>query len=242
MKPVLILQHQTPENLAYLATWLNNHNIPFVTFNAETQGNFPQSIEPYSALAVMGGAMSANDPLLSNRQAEILILQAMYRDIPVIGHCLGGQLMARALGGTVIASPQPEIGWQSINWQDHERTKPWFGDNPTSHVIHWHYETFSIPKGATLLASSKNCPNQAFSVGKHLAMQFHIEIDQNKVQAWVNDHDPQWKQAQKQYDSVQNREQILADTPKYIEQHQKTADKIYTTWLKTTEWADKIII
>ena len=86
MKPVLILQHQTPERPAYLATWLSKNDIKYITFNAGNGQEFPSSINEYSALAVMGGGMSANDPLLSNRQAEILILQAMYRDIPVIGH------------------------------------------------------------------------------------------------------------------------------------------------------------
>ena len=110
MKPVLILQHQTPERAAYLKTWLEQHNIPYETRNANAGEEFPPSIEPYAALAVMGGGMSANDPLLSNRQAEILILQAVRLNRPVIGHCLGGQLMTRALGGTISASPQPEIG------------------------------------------------------------------------------------------------------------------------------------
>ena len=91
MKPVLILQHQIPENAAYLTTWLDQHLVSYEIRNAGAGELFPDSIEPYSALAVMGGGMSANDPLLSSRQAEILILQAIHRDIPVIGHCLGGQ-------------------------------------------------------------------------------------------------------------------------------------------------------
>ena len=84
MKPVLILQHQVPENAAYLTTWLNRHGIAFEVFNAGEGEQFPSSIDGYSALAVMGGGMSANDQLLSNRQAEILILQAVIQDIPVI--------------------------------------------------------------------------------------------------------------------------------------------------------------
>ena len=84
MKPVLILQHQLPENAAYLITWLDNNKIDYQIVNAGAGEQFPTSIEPYSALAVMGGGMSANDQLLSNRQAEILILQAVIQDIPVI--------------------------------------------------------------------------------------------------------------------------------------------------------------
>ena len=237
MKPVLILQHQTPERPAYLATWLDQHGIHYETRNAGAGELFPDSIEPYSALAVMGGAMSSNDPLLSNRQAEILILQAVLRDVPVIGHCLGGQLMTRALGGTVGASPQPEIGWQPIEYTDDPAVRHWFGDTPTPTVIQWHYEAFTVPEGATRLASSPACPNQAWSIGLHLAMQFHIEMDEDKARWWADDEDLTWAEARAQYDSVQDREGILGGLEPYLAHHQSTADHIYRTWLSTTEWA-----
>lgn len=240
VKPVLILQHQTPEWPAYLATWLDQHNIAYTTFNAGAGQQFPASIEPYSALAVMGGGMSSNDPLLSNRQAEILILQAMHWNVPVIGHCLGGQLMTRALGGTVGPSPQPEIGWQSINYDHPELAQHWFGPNATPTVIHWHYEAFSVPTGAVRVASSPSCPNQAWALGPHLAMQFHIEIDVEKVHAWVNDEDPKWAAAQSNYTSVQDKHTILAGIEPYLSQHQATADHVYTRWLTNTCWTDRL--
>jgi len=98
-----------------LATWLDQHHIPFEIRCAGTGEEFPATIEPYSALAVMGGGMSANDPLLSNRQAEILILQAVRLDRPVIGHCLGGQLMTRAMGGTVGHRHSPKLDGNPSN-------------------------------------------------------------------------------------------------------------------------------
>ena len=237
MKPVLILQHQVPENAAYLTTWLNQHVVPYHIANAGAGEEFPTSIEPYSALAVMGGGMSANDPLPSNRQAEILILQAMYRDIPVIGHCLGAQLMARALGGVVTASPQPEIGWQPIRYEDNDLAQEWFGAAPTDTVIQWHYESFSIPTGAVRVATSPACPNQAFAIGPHLAMQFHIEINETKISSWVNDDDPKWTAARAQYDSVQDKITMLNGIHYHLAQHQATADRIYQTWIETTEWS-----
>ena len=238
MKPVLILQHQLPENAAYLITWLKRHGILYQVVNAGTGELFPTSIELYSALAVMGGGMSANDPLPSNRQAEILILQAMYRDRPVIGHCLGGQLMARALGGTVTSSPQPEIGWQAINYEDTPLVNEWFGDQPTDTVVHWHYESFSIPTGAVRVATSAACPNQAFAIGPHLAMQFHIEINEAKIDSWVHEDDPKWADARGRYDSVQDKISMLNGIPFHLAQHQATADRIYSKWLQTTEWAE----
>jgi GMP synthase-like glutamine amidotransferase len=237
VKPVLILQHQLPENAAYLTTWLERNRILYQVVNAGAGEEFPASIEPYSALAVMGGGMSANDPLPSNRQAEILILQAMYRDLPVVGHCLGGQLMARALGGVVTDSPQPEIGWQPIEYEDNELAQEWFGTDPTNSVIHWHYESFSIPTGAVRVATSLACPNQAFAIGPHLAMQFHIEINETKINTWVNDDDPKWTQARAQYNSVQDKITMLNGIPFHLDKHQATADQIYQKWLETTEWS-----
>jgi len=237
MNPVLILQHQLPENAAYLTTWLERNKVLYKVVNAGAGEEFPTSIEPYSALAVMGGGMSANDPLPSNQQAEQLIQQAIGLDIPVIGHCLGAQLMARALGGTVQASPRPEIGWQPIEYENNALVAEWFGSAPTDTVIHWHYESFTIPEGAVKLARSSACPNQAFAYGKHLAMQFHIEINETKIDSWVNDDDPKWAEARGRYESVQDKITMLNSIPFYLAQHQATADRIYCNWLKTTEWA-----
>jgi len=233
VRPVLILQHQTPERPAYLATWLEQHNIDYETRCAGAGEEFPATIEPYSALAVMGGGMSANDPLLSNRQAEILVLQAVRLDRPVIGHCLGGQLMSRALGGTVGLSPKPEIGWQPIEYEDNPLVAHWFGSNPTPTVIQWHYDAFTVPTGATRLAGSAACPNQAWAMGPHLAMQFHIEMDELKVYNWVQDDDPLWAAAREKYASVQDSSTIVQGIQPYLTQHQATADHIYQTWLST---------
>ncbi len=230
MRPVLILQHQLPERPAYLTTWLDRKQITYQTFNAGAGDEFPASIEPYSALAVMGGGMSANDALISNRQAEILILQAMRLNRPVIGHCLGGQLMTRALGGTVGKSTQPEIGWQPIEYAAVPEVEHWFGRHPSPVVIHWHYEAFSIPPGAVRLATSRACENQAWALGPHLAMQFHIEMDAVKAQEWAADPDPKWAENQHCV-TVQNADQIRAGIPIYLEQHQAMADRIYSAWL-----------
>jgi GMP synthase-like glutamine amidotransferase len=241
MKPVAILQHQLPENAAYLTTWLERHRVDYVIFNAGADEEFPASIEPYAALAVMGGGMSANDALLSNRQAEILILQAMRLHRPVIGHCLGGQLMSRALGATVTASPRPEIGWQPIQYENLDVAREWFGDTPTDTVAHWHYESFSIPAGAVRVATSDACPNQAWAMGPHLAMQFHIEINETKMVNWVTDDDAKWAQAREQYATVQDKIDMLAGIPYHLAQHQATADSIYQKWLSTTPWARSVV-
>src|SRR5258706_10026380 len=101
MKPVLILQHLSADGPAYLLDWLRRKGRACEVFNTELGQDYPHRIRDYGALAVLGGEMSANDPLPSLRDAERLILGAMDADVPVLGHCLGGQLMARALGARV---------------------------------------------------------------------------------------------------------------------------------------------
>jgi len=240
MRPILILQHQTPERPAYLVTWLERHAIPYETRNAGRGDSFPASIEPYAAMAVMGGGMSANDDLMSNRQAEILILQAVIRNRPTIGHCLGGQLMTRALGGIVEASTAPEIGWQPIDYAPDIMVEHWFGRSPTPVVIQWHYEAFTIPQGARRLAESAACANQAWCLGPHLAMQFHIEMDAAKAQEWAADEDPLWAAARATHDTVQDAAGILAGIEPYLGRHQQTADHIYRAWLDGTAWREQV--
>jgi len=236
MKPVLILQHQTAEHPAYLTEWLAKHEYPYQVFNAAAGSNFPASMDDYSALAVLGGSMSANDPLLSNRQAEILILQAMRLDRPVIGHCLGGQLMTRAVGSTVGPSPEPEIGWQPIDYADDPLVEHWFGHRPAPRVIQWHGESFAIPPGAVRLASSSACPNQAWALGqKFLAMQFHIEINEKKAREWAADTDPAWTALQARSSSVQSSQEIISGIDNHLAQHQAMADHVYSQWITAAD-------
>src|SRR3954463_16758094 len=106
-------------------------------------------------------------PCLGSRTLA-LIRQAVERDVPVLGHCLGGQLMAKALGATVSRNPVKEIGWGTVRVAEDEEARRWFGETGEFLSFHWHGETFTIPAGASLIASSSHCPNQAFSMGPHL--------------------------------------------------------------------------
>lgn len=232
MKPVLILQHMHHDGPAYLARWLSAQGVPFELCDAAAQTPFPSDMAAHGALAVLGGAMSANDPLPFLRDAERLILQSMEQGLPVIGHCLGGQLMARALGAQVKASPAPEIGWQPMDVVDDELARSWFGPQPTHHVMHWHYESFDLPPGARWLARSAGCPHQAFAIGVHLAMQFHIEIDEEKLLRWLDMGDPAWQDALVQHaHTVQDKATILAEAQHRLCAHQRLADRIYSRWI-----------
>lgn len=184
MRPVLILQHWSPDGPAYLATWLREQGVDFEVRNTEAGDAYPDDLGGFGALAILGGEMSANDDLPSLRQAEALFLQAVQTGTPTLGHCLGGQLMARALGSTVSLSPEPEVGWQTLEVNASAAAYDWLGARGPQTVFHWHYESFSIPPGAEPLAASSACPNQAFAYGPHLAMQFHVELDAEKLNRW----------------------------------------------------------
>ena len=230
MKPVLILQHLSSDGPAYLGTWLARHGIACDVRDTEAGDPYPASVAAYAAVAVLGGEMSANDPLPSLRQAELLILEAMALGRPVIGHCLGGQLMARALGARVQRSPAPEIGWQPLRVHDHAEARRWFGGAGPRHVYHWHEEAFELPPGATALAASAACPQQAFAIGPHLAMQFHVEIDAEKLQRWSRLDTPAYREAQRRHGSVQSGAQMRADLARHLPAHQALADRIYARW------------
>ena len=229
MKPVLILQHLHQDGPAYLATWLRRHKRPFEVFNAETGQDFPRGIDGYSALAVLGGEMSANDPLPSLRATERLVLQAMDAGRPVLGHCLGAQLMARALGARVVDSPAPEIGWHRITLQQDDEARVWFGEEPQPVVFQWHYDAFELPPQASLLARSDACPHQAFAVGPHLAMQFHVELDEDKLRAWVHAHDERFFAAS-DMPTVQQGRGMLNAAHSCMAEQQAMADRIYARW------------
>lgn len=233
MKPVLILQHLSSDGPAYLATWLARRGVPFEVFDTQAGQDFPPSVAAFGALAVLGGEMSANDPLPSLRHAEALILQAMDLGRPVIGHCLGGQLMARALGVRVHRSAAPEVGWQAIDVAEHPEATAWFGAAGRRHVFQWHEEAFELPRGAIALAGSAACRHQAFAFGPHLAMQFHVEVDEAKLLRWTAVETPAHVEALRQHPTVQGRAAIRAGIAGHLRDHQALADRVYARWLST---------
>jgi GMP synthase (glutamine-hydrolysing) len=217
---VLILQHLSGDGPAYLGRWLSEQGVPFEVRNTQAGDAFPASLAGFDALAILGGEMSANDDLPALRQAEALFREALARGTPTLGHCLGGQLMARALGARVVASPKPEIGWQPIRWLPDPAVAAWFGAaEPLPVVFHWHSESFELPADAVPLASSPACPRQAFALGPHLAMQFHIEVDEEKLRRWSLDADGA------------GRATMLEGVATHLAAHQRVAAHIYRHWL-----------
>jgi GMP synthase-like glutamine amidotransferase len=138
------------------------------------------------ALLFMGGPMSVNDDLAYLRREEETIREAAARGTPVLGICLGAQLIANALGGRVRRNAMKEIGWFEIKRTEAGRSDPLFaGLDPRETVFHWHGETFDLPPGAELLESSERCWNQAFRLKSHIyGLQFHLEVTPAMIADW----------------------------------------------------------
>ena len=127
MKPVAIFRHFPIEGPGYFATFLDCHAIPWQLIKIDDGESVPADAGQFGGLVFMGGPMSVNDDLPWIRNELSLIRQAVANDIPVLGHCLGGQLMAKALGGVVSKSPVKEIVWGEVSTADNQATQEWFG-------------------------------------------------------------------------------------------------------------------
>jgi GMP synthase-like glutamine amidotransferase len=183
-KPVLIVRHASHEGPGYCAQFLDAHQIPWVLLKVDESKSMPSDVTQYSGIVLMGGPMSVNDDL-AWIQAEINLIQKAYAmDIPVIGHCLGGQLMSKAFGAKVERNLVKEIGWGGIEVINSELAQDWIGNMSSFEAFHWHGETFSIPEGATHLFASEYCSHQAWVKGKHLAMQCHVEMTEEMIKTW----------------------------------------------------------
>ena len=184
MKPVAIFRHFYSEGPGYFATFLDRHSIPWTLIRIDEQEAVPAAIDGFSGLVFMGGPMSVNDPLPWIAQSCALIRTAAAAGLPVLGHCLGGQIIARALGGVITRNPVKEIGWSEVTVADNGVARNWFGDIKNFQAFHWHGETFTLPQGAVHLLSSAYCVNQAWAIGKHLAMQCHVEMTAGMIADW----------------------------------------------------------
>jgi GMP synthase-like glutamine amidotransferase len=185
MKPVAIFRTSPSEGPGYFATYLERRSIPWALVKLDAGEAVPRNVRRFAGLCFMGGPMSVNDGLPWIAPALELIREAVRKDVPVIGHCLGGQLMSKALGGEVKANGVKEIGWGEVRVCDNAVARTWLGDVQAFQSFHWHGETFSIPPGATRILENAHCENQAFAVGRNLGMQCHVEMTPEMIGEWT---------------------------------------------------------
>lgn len=231
MKSVVIFRFVGHEGPGYLGDFLNAQNIPWQLVKVDEAEPLPASILAYSGMVLMGGPMSVNDDLPWIAQLLGLIRDAKDHDIPVLGHCLGGQLMSKALGATVFANAVKEIGWGEVSVTKNDAAQHWFGDIETFNAFHWHGETFNLPADATHLLASQHCKNQAWSIGKHLAFQTHIEMTTEMVQKWCEEGVNEVHESACS-PGVQQIPEMQKDLPLHVSSLQKVAKQVYTQWIQ----------
>lgn len=230
MKPVVIFRHAATEGPGYFATFLDEKHIPWRLVKIDEGEGLPQTIQDFSGLVLMGGPMSVNDDLPWIAPLLELIREAYRLDIPLLGHCLGGQLISKALGAVVSKNPVKEIGWGEVNAPDSETAKRWFGDLGSFQVFHWHGETFALPEGATHLLSSRYCRNQAYSIGKHLAFQCHVEMTSEMIRSWC-DVGVDEVEASKESPGVQSVTEMQQELESRVADLNRVARGVYERWV-----------
>lgn len=233
MKPVAIFRHSPTEGPGYFAIFLEGHGIPWRLIAIDEGDSVPATADDYSGLCFMGGPMSVNDPLPWIEPVCSLIRDAAEKNLPVIGHCLGGQLMSKALGGRITRNPVKEIGWGDALGEDNPVARNWLGAfaGQRGTIFQWHGETFSLPAGATRLFANSYCANQMFVLGPHLAMQCHVEMTPEMISKWCE----QWAEeaaAVADQSSVQSPETMEQQITERLPVMRQLSEQLYSVWIR----------
>jgi GMP synthase (glutamine-hydrolysing) len=179
---ILVLRHEVFEDLGHFADTLVRRNLSFLYNDLGT----PIPDDAFEALVIMGGPMSANDPIPGLKAELGVIERALAAGTPVLGICLGSQLIAKALGARVYRNRELEIGWEPVHFTEAGRADPLFrGMKSPQTFFHWHGETFDLPAGAEWLAWSEKTRHQAYRYGRNVyGIQFHPEVTAPMIAEW----------------------------------------------------------
>lgn len=230
MKPLLIFRHIECEGPGYLARVLSRYDIPWQLVAIDRNDPVPETPDACSGLVFMGGPMSVNDNLPWIEQELALIRMAREQELPVLGHCLGGQLISKALGGTVTSNPVREIGWQPVRRSRSTVADDWLdGLIDGVELFHWHGETFSIPDGAELILENAWCAHQAFAMNNILALQCHVEMTAPMVSEWAELYHDELEDPSP---AVQTATEINRNLDARIATMQAVAAPLYRRWLR----------
>jgi GMP synthase-like glutamine amidotransferase len=182
---VLAFRHVPFEGLGLLEIALRERRVAIDYVDGYQPGAMIPTVPEYNALIFLGGPMSVNDDLAWLRRELEIIREAAARSQPMLGICLGAQLIAKALGTPVTANAEREIGWYPVTFTEAAAGDALFHGLTRETIFHWHGETFALPDGAELLASSDACKHQAYRISSSIyGLQFHLEVTPAMVADW----------------------------------------------------------
>jgi GMP synthase (glutamine-hydrolysing) len=234
MKKLLVCQHVAFEILGTLDPLLRGSGFRIRYVNFSRYPDAEPSVDGYHGVVVLGGPMSADETdAYPHLATEIrLIEDAIDKGLPVLGICLGAQLIARALGASVGRNHEKEIGWYDVSPTGAGEEDPVFSHfAPTEKIFQWHGDTFDIPSGGVHLASSPSCENQAFRYGENVyGFQFHLEVDEATIERWLNVpiHRAELAELEGRIDPDVIREQ----TPLHIDALKRLSDRTFGEFVK----------
>ena len=182
MSNVLLVQNTRIEGSGYLGELLQYDGFDITSINAKHE-IIPN--KKFSLVVILGAPESANDDLPYLRAEQQLIKNSVEKNIPVLGICLGSQLIAKTFGAKIYSGPKKEIGFYNDLKISSDSTFFSGFQNPFT-VFHWHGDTFDLPQGALRLASSEHYPNQAFQYKSAIGLQFHLEVNEEMVNLWLD--------------------------------------------------------
>jgi GMP synthase (glutamine-hydrolysing) len=190
LKTCVALRHLAFEDLGLLAPLLQSMGWRIHYYDLGVDELWKIDLSQVDLLVILGGPIGAEDDALYPFLADEvnLIRERLGNQKPILGICLGAQLMARALGASVRPMEHKEIGYAPVTLTETARRSPLahIGNHP---VLHWHGDQFSMPCGVESFASTPTCPHQAFLIGSHgMAWQFHLEVDARRIEQWLIGH------------------------------------------------------
>ena len=230
MKPVRLFRHINCGIPGYLCRFLEDSGVPFEIACVGEGVHVPDSLEDISGLVFMGGPGDVNSPVTWMFEEQAMIQRASAHGTPVMGVCLGAQMISKALGGRASSDYKLEVGWHHVEKTAAAADHSWLGDLPSRfEVFQWHAHEFTLPPDAIPLLTSRCTPCQAFSVGNILAMQFHLEITADSVHKLALQFADDINTSS---DCVQNAGELCSQLEERISRLRGIADSIYSKWLE----------
>ncbi len=225
----LVIEHLEIEPPALIGSYLAEQGHALETCR-RWRGDTLPATEGFAGLILMGGPQSANDDSAMIREELAWLAPRIEEGMPMLGVCLGAQLMAKAAGGEIAPSPVRELGWFPVFPAAGAKGDPLFGDWPKGgeHVFQWHGETFSLPERATLLAMHPEVPHQAFRLARgQYGLQFHLEADAELIEQWIAAGE-----SEREALGAQGLARIREDHPRHMARAHSRCRAMLEAWLE----------